>query len=244
MSLPLSDRLGYWLIKRINKANRDFDLIAEGDRIAVAVSGGKDSLTLLELLHRRLRSVPTSYTLVPLHVISDWRCTDQTQRSQLEERFQSLGLEYAFPEIKIMREKGISQVGPGCFWCAWNRRKSLFQTAHALRCNKIAFGHHSDDLAQTALLNLFYQGRLGTMEPKVEFFQGVLTIIRPLVYVQEKEIVRFSRASGFPLPQTTCPHAATSKRARMAQLLREIEAECPQVKINLLRAALSGNSRN
>jgi tRNA 2-thiocytidine biosynthesis protein TtcA len=241
MSCPLCDRLGYWLIKRINKANRDFELVAEGDRIAVAVSGGKDSLTLLELLHRRLRSVPTSYTLVPVHVVSDWRCTDQSQRSHLEEHFQSLGLEYAFPEIKIMNDEGAGQTEPDCFWCAWNRRKSLFKTAQALRCNKIAFGHHSDDLAQTTLLNLFYQGRLGTMNPKVEFFEGVLTVIRPLVYVQEKEIVRFSRAAGFPLVQTPCPHAATSKRAKMAQLLREIEAECPQVKINLFRAALGGN---
>jgi len=100
------DRLSYWLIKKINKANRDFDLIAHGDRIAVRVSGGKDSLTLLELLHRRRRSVPTDYTLAPVHVVSDWRCTDQDQRAWLEQYFQSLGLEYAFREITIMRVRG------------------------------------------------------------------------------------------------------------------------------------------
>jgi tRNA 2-thiocytidine biosynthesis protein TtcA len=236
VSNSASDRLAYWLIKRVNKANRDFDLIADGDRIAVAVSGGKDSLTLLELLHRRQRSVPADYTLVPVHVVSDWRCTDQDQRAWLEQYFQSLALEYAFPEITIMGDGESPQREPGCFWCAWNRRKALFQTAHALACNKVAFGHHADDIAQTTLLNLFYQGRLETMEPKVEFFGGVITLIRPLAYVPEKETVRFAQEAGFPLEQTTCPHALTSRRARMAQLLRQIEAECPQAKVNLFRA--------
>jgi len=232
------------LIKKINKANRDFDLIADGDRIAVAVSGGKDSLTLLELLHRRRRSVREDYALVPVHVISDWRCTDQDQRAWLEQYFQSLGLEYAFPEITIMGDGEGDQREPDCFWCAWNRRKALFQTAHALHCNKVAFGHHADDIAQTTLLNLFYQGRLETMEPKVEFFDGVITLIRPLAYVPEKETVRFARAAGFPLEQTTCPNALTSQRARMAQLLRQIEADCPQVKVNLFRAVQGRTGKN
>jgi tRNA 2-thiocytidine biosynthesis protein TtcA len=237
-------RLSNWLIKKINKANRDFDLIDDGDRIAVAVSGGKDSLTLLELLHRRLHSVPTDYSLVPVHVVSDWRCTDQDQRAWLVQYFQSLGLEYAFPEITIMGDEGSRQREPGCFWCAWNRRKALFQTAHALQCNKVAFGHHADDIAQTTLLNRFYHGRLETMEPKVEFFGGVITVIRPLAYVPEKETARFAQAAGFPLEQATCPHALTSRRARMAQLLRQIEADCPQVKVNLFRAVRGRKAKN
>jgi len=236
--------LAYWLTKRINKANRDIDLIADGDRIAVAVSGGKDSLTLLELLYRRQRSVPTEYTLVPVHVASDWSCSDQDQRGWLERYFQSLGLDYAFREIVIMRNKKGDPQEPGCFWCAWNRRKALFQTAHELGCKKVAFGHHADDIAQTTLLNLFYHGRLATMEPKVEFFDGVITVIRPLAYVPEKEIVRFARAAGFPSVRISCPHAATSQRTKMAQLLRQIEEECPQVKINLFRAVRRGKGAN
>jgi len=133
---------------------------------------------------------------------------------------------------------------PSCFWCAWNRRKGLFQTAHELGCNKVAFGHHADDVAQTTLLNLFYQGRLETMEPKVEFFEGVITVIRPLVYVPEKEIVRFAQAAGFPLQGVACPHAVTSRRTKMARLLRQIETECPQVKVNLFRAVRRGQRTN
>lgn len=236
--------LAYWLIRRVNKADRDFDLIADGDRIAVAVSGGKDSLTLLELLHRRQRSVPTDYTLVPIHVASDWNCNDQDQRPWLEHYFQSLRLDYAIPEIIILPDEGDQSREPSCFWCAWNRRKALFQTAHELRCNKLAFGHQADDIAQTTLLNLFYHGRLQTMEPKVEFFEGVITVIRPLAYVPEKEIARFARAAGFPCPPISCPHAATSQRTRMAQLLRQIEEDCPRVKVNLFRAARRRKERN
>jgi tRNA 2-thiocytidine biosynthesis protein TtcA len=241
LSKDPSDRLAYWLIKKINKANRDFELIAGGDRIAVAISGGKDSLTLLQLLHRRRRSVPSEYTLVPVHIVSDWRCTDEDQRAWLEQHFQSLGLEYAFREITIMDGEDAE---PGCFWCAWNRRKALFQTAHELGCNKVAFGHHADDIAQTTLLNLFYQSRLETMEPKVEFFDGIITLIRPLAYVPEKEIVRFAQAAGFPVQETTCPHAPTSRRATMARLLRQIEAEVPRAKLRLFRAVQRGKGTN
>jgi len=236
----LADRLGYWLIRKINKANRDFGLITHGDRIAVAVSGGKDSLTMLELLHRRRRTVPSGYTLVPVHIISDWRCTDTDQRLWLEQYFQSLGMGYAFREITITGRSDPHRQEPTCFWCAWNRRKALFEAAHELRCNKLAFGHHADDVAQTTLLNLFYHGRLETMEPKVEFFEGVITVIRPLVYVEEKDIVEFARAAGFPPQRDTCPRSVTSRRAKMAQLLRQIERECPRVKVNLFRAVQRG----
>ena len=244
---PISEMgasLPYWLVKKVNKANRDFDLIADGDRIAVAVSGGKDSLTLLELLYRRQRSVPTDYTLVPVHVASDWSCSDQDQRAWLEQHFRSLGLDYAIPEITLLQDEGDKPREPSCFWCAWNRRKALFQTAHELGCNKLAFGHHADDIAQTTLLNLFYHGRLETMEPRVEFFDGVITVIRPLVYVPEKGIVRFARATGFPFLGVSCPRAATSQRTKMAQLLRQVEEQCPQVKVNLFRAVQRAKGTN
>ena len=234
-SAELVDRLSFWMIKRINKAVRDYALIEEGDRIAVAVSGGKDSLTLLELLHRRRPSVPERYTLVPLHIVSDWRCTERDQRARLEHYFQALGVEYAFREIAIMGNAPDRPSEPGCFWCAWNRRKALFQMAHG-GCNKLAFGHHADDIAQTTLMNLFYHGRLQTMEPKVGFFGGLITVIRPLAYVPEKETVRFARAARFPVEGAPCPRAAVSRRAKMARLLRQIEAECPRAKVNLFRA--------
>jgi len=108
--------------------------------------------------------------------------------------------------------------------------------ADRLGCNKVAFGHHADDVAETTLLNLLYHGRLETMEPRVEFFGGRFTVIRPLIYVPKKELARFAQASGFPPPPAPCPNSRTSKRARMAELLREIERDHPKAKMFLWRA--------
>jgi len=103
-------------------------------------------------------------------------------------------------------------------------------------CNKSAFGHHADDIAQTTLLNLFYQGRLETMRPRVRFFGGKLTVIRPLAYVPEKELVRFAATCEFPPAPSPCANADASRRALMARILRTVEETYPKVKINLWRA--------
>jgi len=116
------------------------------------------------------------------------------------------------------------------------RRKALFLAADRLGCNKMAFGHHSDDVAQTTLLNLFYHGRLETTEPRVTFFGGKITVIRPLLYVPEKELFRFARACEFPVGGAPCPQGANSARTKMQNLLRTLEKDCPQVKANLFRA--------
>jgi tRNA 2-thiocytidine biosynthesis protein TtcA len=124
-----------------------------------------------------------------------------------------------------------------CFRCSWHRRKALFQAAHRLGCRKLALGHHADDAAETALLNLFYHGRLETMEPRVSFFDGQVIVIRPLIHVEEKEMVRFARSCGFPTDLGCCPRGAESRRRRMKELLRAVERDMPKAKINLLRAA-------
>lgn len=230
------EKLAFYLLKKVNKAVRDYDLIKEGDRIVVAVSGGKDSLSLLKLLKVRQPLVRESYQLVAVHVQSDLDCGGYVPREELEMLFQTEGVEYSFEEVSLVGEGEQGAEQPNCFWCSWNRRKALFLAADRLRCNKVAFGHHADDVAQTTLLNLLYHGRLQTMEPKVPFFGGKITVIRPLVYVPEKELARFARACGFPAGDAPCPTSLTSKRARMKDLLRGIEKECPQVKVNLLRA--------
>jgi len=229
--------LAFFLLKRVNKAIRDYDMIQDGDRVAVAVSGGKDSLTLLKLLNLRRRTAPERYELVAINVQADYQCLGHLPSQELEGLFELEGVEYSIERVNILGEGGQD---PDCFWCSWNRRKAIFLATDRLGCNKVAFGHHADDVAQTTLLNLFYQGRLETMEPRVEFFGGRITLIRPLVYVPEKEIARFAEACGFPSPSRRCPRSASSKRTRMGELLRAIEEECPQVKANLLRAIQRG----
>jgi tRNA 2-thiocytidine biosynthesis protein TtcA len=186
---------------------RDHDLIEGGDRIAVAVSGGKDSLSLLKLLNFRLGSVKESYHLLALHVQLG-NCSGYAPRQGLEESFQAQGVEYSFEEATVLGEDDRASEEPNCFWCSWNRRKALFLAANRMGCNKVAFGHHADDVAQTTLLNLLYHGRLETIEPRVSYFGGKIIVIRPLVYVAEKELVRFARACGFPMEDVPCPREA------------------------------------
>jgi tRNA 2-thiocytidine biosynthesis protein TtcA len=233
-----SDRLCYYLLKKVNKVIREYGLIADGDRIAVAVSGGKDSLSLLRLLGARQRSSRERYRVVAVHVTPapDAPCGTDGDTSALEAWFQSEGVEYAFAPMEPARGQSERENQSPCFHCAWRRRKALFLAAERLGCNKVAFGHHADDIAQTTLLNLFYQGRLETMRPRVEFFAGQLTVIRPLAYVPEKELVRFAAACEFPPAPASCTIAEASRRALMAHILRTVEKTYPKVKINLWRA--------
>ena len=229
----LCDRLAFYLLKKVNKAIRDYQLIEEGDHIAVAVSGGKDSLSLLRLLQVRQRSAKERYDLVALHVRDENQRGDGDDQASLEAWLRQAGVEYHFLEMDINEDEPRPL---NCFRCAWHRRKALFLASHRLGCNKLAFGHHADDLAHTTLLNLFYHGRLETMEPRVSFFGGKIIVIRPLVYVPEKELVRFARACGFPIRSRRCPQASASRRQKMRELLRSVEEDFPQAKANLFRA--------
>jgi tRNA 2-thiocytidine biosynthesis protein TtcA len=225
-------KLGERLLKKVNKAVHEYDLIGDGDRIVVAVSGGSDSLSLLRLLQMRQRSVPEKVDLVAVHVYDD-AGPDERFHKDLETWFQANGVEYAFEPLEVPTDEPRPL---SCFRCAWHRRKALFLIADRLNCNKVAFGHHADDVAETALLNLFYSGRLESMEPRVEFFGGKITVIRPLVYVPKEELTRFAQASDLPAPPPRCANSLTSRRARMQAILQELERDHPGARSNLLRA--------
>jgi tRNA 2-thiocytidine biosynthesis protein TtcA len=233
--IALKDRLAYYLLKGVNKAIRDYEMIAHGDRIAVAVSGGKDSLTLLHLLRLRQTSVPEKYETVAVHVTmlkSDGTsCTQPDVRNALDGYFQSERQACAFEAVDVDAQ-------PSCFRCSYLRRKAIFTAAQRLGCNKVALGHHADDAAQTTLLNLFFHGKVETLNPKRQFFGGQFELIRPMIYVPEKEIVRFVRACAFPSIPAHCPHGPTSRRMLAKSVIRTLEQEYPKVKINLLRAGL------
>jgi len=228
-------RLAYYLLKKVNKACRTYNLLADGDRIAVAVSGGKDSNTLLDLLHRR-RGVER-YRLVAVHILTGGEaCQAHVDLAGLESWFRELGVDYELVPMEPATGQPRRESQSPCFHCAWRRRKALFLAAQRLGCNKVAFGHNADDVAQTTLLNLVFQGRLETMAARVDFFGGEITVIRPLYFVPDKEIVRYVQAGGVPVVAGPCPMAAHSRRAAMARVLRLLEQQNPQAKITLLRA--------
>jgi tRNA(Ile)-lysidine synthase TilS/MesJ len=227
----------FYLLKKLNKCHREHRLLEDGDRIALALSGGKDSCTLLDALFQR-RGLER-YTLVPIHVTpaSDMDCGAYAHLSALKAWVNDLGLECHV--VPAQEPQGLPQrpnQSP-CFYCSWRRRKALFAKSQELGCNKLALAHHADDVAQTTLLNLFYQGKVTTMYPRVALFGGKLTLIRPLAYVPEQEIRHYARAADFPPSPPPCPTGNRSQRALMRQVLHMVEKNNPHVRAHLWRAA-------
>ncbi|MBN1871734.1 MAG: tRNA 2-thiocytidine biosynthesis protein TtcA [Candidatus Omnitrophica bacterium] len=232
MRKPLG-KTGSFISSKIGKAIKDYRLIEDGDRILVGVSGGKDSITLLRLLKERQHWSPAKYDLIAAHVETDFKCGHCVHRRYLTALFKDTGLPYVFKKIKV---KGISKKTVNCFWCSWNRRKELFKTAQAKGCNKVALGHHKDDICETILLNLFFQGEISTMNPRQPLFRGVITVIRPLCYVEERTIRRFVRESGLDKLTEKKMQSRDSNRKYLKRFIQDIEKRCPSVKTNIFRS--------
>lgn len=197
-----ANRQAFFLIKKVNKAVRHYKMIDDGDKIAVAVSGGQDSLSLLRLLQLRQDLVQESYGLVAIHILGNTNGPGVCpEHPPLVGWLASNGVEYVIEPVELPEDEPLPL---NCHRCTWNRRKTIFKIAHRLGCNKIAFGHHFDDAVETSLLNLFHQGRLETMEPSAPYFKGVFKLIRPLIYIKKRDLTRFAR-QGIRIPSPTTP---------------------------------------
>lgn len=218
----------------MKRAVREFALIAPGDRIAVGVSGGKDSRTLLDLLARGVE-LPGGgrYEIVAVHVETASAGLPD-QRPALEARFTALGVPYEIAPLALPADEPLPL---DCFRCTRLRRKALFLAAGRLDCNKVAYGHHADDAAITTLLSILYKGQMEGLAPRREFFEGQLTLIRPLHYVTEAEIRRYARACEWEFPpELACPRQADARRDRVASFLAGLPPrERHQIRANLMR---------
>ena len=228
-------RIAYWLLKDVDRAIREHGMIRSQERIAVAVSGGKDSLSLLHLLDWRRSTSPVPYELVAIHVQGDTRGRGTPPHPALTDWLQDQGYAY---RVLPPHQASDETLPMGCQRCTWNRRRTLFEEAAPQDCTVLAFGHHADDLAQTTLINQLFHGRVETMAPVRTYFAGRLRLIRPLCYVAEGELRRFARACGFPPPPALCPQAGHSQRELVRGLLRSVGRHYPQVRANLLRSGL------
>jgi len=217
--------------KKVGCATAEYNMIEDGDRILVAVSGGKDSLVLLKLLSDRRAFVPIDYSLVAVHVELSHQKTD---KDRLKEFFQKQECEFHFRKLVLRKDTG--RRNTPCFWCSWNRRKVLFESAKELRCNKIALGHNKDDIVQTVLMNLLFEGQISAMVPRQEMFKGKIVIIRPLAYVQEEEIQALAQEEKLPVCCAACPNSQTSKRALVAKFINELSDISPGVKTNIFQS--------
>jgi len=229
--------MAYWekeIRSLVGKAIHRYGLIEDGDRILVGVSGGKDSLTLLHLLKERLKRVPIHYELVPVHIDLGFG----SERVEiLKEFFERQGLSYHIELTNIGRKANSPENRENpCFLCSWERRKRLFQLANRLRCNKVALGHHKDDIIETFLLNIFYSGEISTMLPLQSLFKGKITLIRPLSLVEEKKIERFAREMDLPFGPSGCPSSGKTKRKEVKEIIEALNKKNHRVKGNIFRS--------
>ena len=242
------------LTKRFHKACAEYGLIEDGDHILIGLSGGKDSLLLTELLGKRARIYKPHFTVSALHVRVKER--DYTSDlTYLEEFCKEAGIplmvrdvsidnsQFTMHNSQLAREdnaqftmhnsqlegsKKTREINNPCFLCSWYRRKELFNVAQELGCNKIAFGHHRDDLLETMLMNLIYQGAFTTMPPKLQMEKMPLQIIRPLCLIDEADIKEYAAMREYKKQVSLCPFEHVSSREKVKGLLAEIKTLNPE----------------
>lgn len=218
----------------VGRAISHYQLIQDGDRIAVAVSGGKDSLLLLWLLRERLERIPIRYELVAVHVDPGF---DTESSERLADFFKREG----FHHVIERTDHGIVAHGPGnrenpCFLCARLRRTSLFKKARELNCPKIALGHNQDDFIETFFLNICYGAQVAGIVPRQPFFDGEIHIIRPLALVAADKIKRLCERLNLPVIVNPCPSAGRNKRGEIRRLLDAFYQKNPKVRGNIFHA--------
>lgn len=226
---------GYRYLNRdIGRALHHYRMIDDGDRILVGVSGGKDSLTLLWALHERQSRVPVSYALQGVYIDPGFEGGFSRRLSEWAGRM-GFPLRVEFSDCGVLAHSKVNRENP-CFLCARLRRQRIFEVAEELNCNKVAFGHHKDDIIETFFINICYAGAMYTMRPKQRFFNGKITVIRPMAYVDEERIKRFAAASGFPKFDNPCPTARISKRVEIKMLLKQLYKNNGNIKGNIFRS--------
>ncbi len=235
----MSRSLNQSVNRDLGKALHHYKMIDHGDRILVGVSGGKDSLALLTLLQARLARIPITYALVPVYI--DPGFSGGFSRA-LQQYLDGMGFSLCIEKTDygLVAHSDKNRENP-CFLCARLRRKRLFEIADEAGCNKIAFGHHKDDIIETFFLNLFYSGNISTMRPIQSFFNGKITVIRPLAYVDEDRIRRLAAAQAFPDFCNPCPRAKISKRKEIKDMLDQLYRSNKKVKGNVFSALKNVN---
>ncbi|MGB4270332.1 MAG: tRNA 2-thiocytidine biosynthesis TtcA family protein [Spirochaetota bacterium] len=220
------------LLKVVGKAINTYNMIRANDNILIALSGGKDSLVLMDALHRRLRHIPIKYNLFCCHI-----SVTNFHSKETVELLKTYCQQYAIPlyvkEITLdLSDKNSSP----CFVCSWFRRKALFETAAQLQCKKIAFGHNQDDIIVTFFMNMLYHGKLSTMPPKLKMFNGSLEIIRPLAFLTEAEVKGYCNALPFVPLENDCPYKDTTRRNQTKELLKIINKSVKGAQSSIFRS--------
>lgn len=210
----------------------DHSMLADGDHVLIAVSGGVDSLVLSHVLKIWQAKAPISLQIEAIHL--DMGLAPGLGE-QVARQLAATGVNHGVIKSDVGPEI-LTQDGDVCFHCARQRRRQLFELARARGCNKLALGHHKEDIIETFFLNLFYGGNISTMLPSQPLFNGGLTIIRPLAYLAKKDILALANLFGVEPVANPCPQAENSKRMAVRAKLSELYGEEPELKSNIFAA--------
>ena len=229
------------VLSYVRKAVDDYQMIAEGDRIAVGISGGKDSLTLLYALHGLKRFYPKHFEI---HAVTVDLGFDNLNLDKIKELCKTLDVEYTIVKTDIARIvfEERKEENP-CSLCAKMRKGALNQAIKEAGCNKVAYAHHKDDVVETMLMSLIFEGRFHTFSPVTYLDRTELTVIRPLMYINEVDVIGFVNKYNVPVVKSPCPADGHTKREYVKNLLRNLNLENPGVKERMFTAIVNSNMK-
>lgn len=218
------------VLKLANKAMKEYEMLVDGDRVMIGLSGGKDSLALVEVLAARQRIFKPKIEVMACHVSVE-NVPYQSDIEYLREFCELRGVRFVHKTTSFDEDTKDGR-GP-CFLCAWNRRKTLFKAAEEFGCTKLALGHHKDDILETLLMNQIFQGAYATMPPVLKMAKFEMTIIRPLALVREAEIEEIASEHEYRKQIKNCPHEKVSNRPQVREILRRMEELNPNAASSL-----------
>ena len=216
-----SEKLFKKICRKIGTTMRDHHLISEGDHVLVGLSGGKDSMILLEALAERLSAVPFDFSISAAH-IEALGIGYEINRDKMSSFCDNLGIPLHYRSIEPDLEKDPSK--NACFVCSWHRRKELFNLTRELKCNRLALGHHRNDAVETLLLNMIYHGSISALPYSLKMFEGRIQLIRPMLDLDEGMLDDYAGLNRLVQVEKSCPHEDHTRRESIAQLIRQVEA--------------------
>jgi len=230
------------LLSPFRRAIDEYGMIEEGDKIAIGLSGGKDSLLLVYLFSALKKFYPKKFDVIAITIDMGFKDTDQSKIEGLRTECEKSGVEFIVERTQIGEILfDIRKESNPCSLCSKLRRGALNTIALKNGCNKLALGHHADDLSETFLLSLFYEGRLSTFQPITYLSRTEITVIRPMIFIEEKNIVAYMKDK--PILKNVCPADKHTKRQYVKELLRYVQEEIPFVK-ERVHGAITHPERN
>lgn len=222
-----------FVYSKLGQAINKYNLIADGDKIMVGVSGGKDSMTLLSTLATRRKFGKEKYELLAAHIDVE-NVPYSADIDFISDFCQKNDVQFIYEKIPVDFEKDPNK--SKCFVCSWHRRKRLFELTKIHECNKLALGHHLDDAVETLVINMCYHNSISSMPASLKMFDDRIELIRPLILLTNQEIRRFAEVMGFPTEKEKCPYEDKTKRHQAAEIIHDIEKRFPDARHNLFKS--------